>query len=143
MAERVNSLDTASGRLHTAASFVRMFWIILLLIFHNILYSPLRHIFGLRKAFSKSADKKLKGEIMKGRSGLLSAITIALIISCVTQAFSQGGASFAQLNGTVQDANGATIAKGVITLRNLDTNQAYTTTSNEVGYYIVPNLPPG
>jgi outer membrane receptor protein involved in Fe transport len=80
---------------------------------------------------------------MKGRSGLLSAITIALIICCVTQAFSQGGASFAQLNGTVQDANGAAIAKGVITLRNLDTNQAYTTTSNEAGYYIVPNLPPG
>lgn len=80
---------------------------------------------------------------MKGRSGLLSAITIALIIGCVTPAYSQGGASFAQLNGTVQDANGAAIVKGVITLRNLDTNQAYTTTSNDAGYYIVPNLPPG
>src|SRR5215475_11057840 len=80
---------------------------------------------------------------MKGRSGLLSAIAIALIIGCVTPAFSQGGASFAQLNGTVQDANGAAIVKGVITLRNLDTNHAYTTTSNEAGYYIVPNLPPG
>jgi hypothetical protein len=80
---------------------------------------------------------------MKERSGLLSAITIALIIGCVTPAYSQGGASFAQLNGTVQDTNGAAIAKGVITLRNLDTNQAYTTTSNDAGFYIVPNLPPG
>src|SRR5262249_21932572 len=26
---------------------------------------------------------------------------------------------------------------------NLDTNHAYTTTSNEAGYYIIPNLPPG
>ncbi|HEU0173502.1 MAG TPA: carboxypeptidase regulatory-like domain-containing protein [Blastocatellia bacterium] len=80
---------------------------------------------------------------MKGRSGLLSAIAFVIIIGCVSPAFSQGGASFAQLNGTVQDANGAAIVKGVITLRNLDTNHAYTTTSNDAGYYIVPNLPPG
>src|SRR5262245_36399775 len=80
---------------------------------------------------------------MKGRSGLLSAITIALVIGCATPAYSQGGASFAQLNGTVLDANGAAIVKGVITLRNLDTNQAYTTTTNDAGFYIVPNLPPG
>jgi outer membrane receptor protein involved in Fe transport len=80
---------------------------------------------------------------MKGRSGLLSAMAIAVIIGLATPAYSQGGASFAQLNGTVQDANGAAIVKSSITLRNLDTNQAYTTTSNDVGYYIVPNLPPG
>ncbi|MBO0724992.1 MAG: TonB-dependent receptor [Blastocatellia bacterium] len=80
---------------------------------------------------------------MKGRSGLLSAITIALIIGCATPAYSQGGASFAQLNGTVQDANGAAVVKATITLRNLDTNQAYTATTNDVGYYIVPTLPPG
>src|SRR5215475_10374948 len=80
---------------------------------------------------------------MKGRSGLLSAITIALIIGCATPGYSQGGASFAQLNGIVLDANGAAIVKGVVTLRNLDTNQAYTATTNDVGYYIVPTLPPG
>src|SRR6516225_5222908 len=80
---------------------------------------------------------------MKGRSGLLPAITIAILLGCANQAYSQGGASFAQLNGTVQDANGAAIVKATITLRNLNTNQAYTATSNDAGYYIVPNLPPG
>jgi len=80
---------------------------------------------------------------MKGRSGLLSAITIAILLGCANQAYSQATTSFAQLNGTVQDANGAAIVKGVITLRNLDTNQSYTATTNDVGYYIVPNLPPG
>src|SRR5262247_2174595 len=80
---------------------------------------------------------------MKGRSGLLSALAIAIIIGWAAPAYSQGGSSFAQLNGTVQDANGAAIVKSDISLRNLDTNQAYTTTSNDVGYYIVPNLPPG
>jgi outer membrane receptor protein involved in Fe transport len=80
---------------------------------------------------------------MKGRSSLLSAITIAILLGCANQAYSQATTSFAQLNGTVQDANGAAIVKGVITLRNLDTNQSYTATTNDVGYYIVPNLPPG
>src|SRR4030095_11240689 len=80
---------------------------------------------------------------MKGRSGLLSAIAIAILLGCGNLAFSQATTSFAQLNGTVQDANGAAIVKASITLRNLDTNQAYTATSNDVGYYILPNLPPG
>src|SRR5262249_32162960 len=80
---------------------------------------------------------------MKGRSGLLSAVTIAILLGCANQAYSQATTSFAQLNGTVQDANGAAIVKATITLRNLDTNQAYTATSNDAGYYIVPNLPPG
>src|SRR5215467_2262682 len=80
---------------------------------------------------------------MKGRSGLLSAITIAILLGCANHAYSQATTSFAQLNGTVQDANGAAIVKASITLRNLDTNQAYTANSNDVGYYIVPTLPPG
>jgi hypothetical protein len=80
---------------------------------------------------------------MKGCSGLLSAITIAILLGCANQAYSQATTSFAQLNGTVQDANGAAIVKSIITLRSLDTNQAYTATSNDAGYYIVPNLPPG
>src|SRR2546426_4720200 len=80
---------------------------------------------------------------MRGRSGLLSAITIGILLGCVPHGYSQATTSFAQLNGTVQDANGAAIVKASIALRNLDTNQAYTGTSNEAGYYIVPNLPPG
>src|SRR5499426_520585 len=80
---------------------------------------------------------------MKGRSGLLSAITIAILLGCANQGYSQATTSFAQLNGTVQDANGAAIVKASIALRNLDTNQAYTATSSDVGYYIIPNLLPG
>ena len=30
-----------------------------------------------------------------------------------------------------------------VSLRNLDTNRTYTSTSDASGYYIVPNLPPG
>src|SRR5215470_15240824 len=80
---------------------------------------------------------------MKGRSGLLSALAITILLGCVNHAYSQATTSFAQLNGTVQDANGAAIVKATITLRHLDTNQTYTASSNDAGYFVVPNLPPG
>ena len=80
---------------------------------------------------------------MKGRSGLLSVFAILILLGCVNSAFSQATNSFAQLNGTVQDVNGGVIAKATVTLRHMDTNQVYTAASNDTGYYLVPNLPPG
>jgi outer membrane receptor protein involved in Fe transport len=70
-------------------------------------------------------------------AGLVSILLLA------SQAFSQATISFAQLNGTVQDPSGQAVVKAAISLRSMDTNQTYTTTSNTAGYYLVPNLPPG
>jgi hypothetical protein len=47
------------------------------------------------------------------------------------------------LNGTVTDAGGRTVANAVVTVRSLDTNQTFSATANETGYYAVPSLPPG
>jgi hypothetical protein len=58
-------------------------------------------------------------------------------------ALCQVSVSVAQLNGTVQDANGAVVASATITLREVDKNRVYTATCNDAGYYVVPNLPPG
>jgi outer membrane receptor protein involved in Fe transport len=58
-------------------------------------------------------------------------------------AFSQATISFAQLNGTVQDSSGRTIAKAAVTLRELATNQTHAATANDTGYYAIPSLPPG
>lgn len=55
--------------------------------------------------------------------------------------FSQATAQ-AQLNGTVRDQSGAAV-KTAINLRNVDTNQTYTTSSSDAGYYIFTNVPPG
>src|SRR5262245_28385904 len=74
---------------------------------------------------------------------LLTVLAIAILLACGNPAYSQATNSFAQLNGTVQDANGAVVVKAIITLRHLDTNQTYTASSNDAGYYLVPNLPPG
>src|SRR5215510_10390338 len=78
------------------------------------------------------------------RHRLLVAITLLLTLGLLSvQALGQATVSFAQLNGTVLDEGGRTIAKASITLRDVGTNQTYTAMSNETGYYVVPTLPPG
>src|SRR2546427_3181888 len=57
--------------------------------------------------------------------------------------YSQATTAFAQLNGTVRDASGGFVARASIALREVDTNREYTAVSNETGFYVVPNLPPG
>src|SRR5262245_12201509 len=78
---------------------------------------------------------------------LVSALTIILltagVLLVVNSAFAQAVITVAQLNGTVRDSTGSVVANATISLRNLDTNRAYMSTSDASGYYIVPNLPPG
>src|SRR4030095_4962670 len=80
---------------------------------------------------------------MRGRLGLQIIIGAVALFSCAQPAFSQSTAALAQLNGTVQDERGGVITKANITLRELDTNRSYSATSNDSGYYVVPNVPPG
>jgi len=81
---------------------------------------------------------------MKARLGLLSAVfAIGIFLICASSAFAQGGSSAAQLNGTVTDPSGGSVAGATITLRNTDTNTSYTATSNDRGAFFVANLPPG
>ena len=70
----------------------------------------------------------------------LAAVTA---ICLAPHAFGQATISFAQLNGTVQDANGRVVVGAAVTLRDLSTNRAYNAASNTSGYYVAPNLPPG
>ena len=78
------------------------------------------------------------------RLRLISSVLLAsaLFLSSVA-ALSQVNATEAQLNGSVRDQTGSVIVNAAISLRNLDTNHVYTTTSNSVGLYILTNLPPG
>jgi len=59
------------------------------------------------------------------------------------QASAQATVSYAVLNGTVTDESGRAIAGASVAARNMDTNQSYSATSNQSGYYAVPSLPPG
>ena len=70
-------------------------------------------------------------------------LLLALMLACSRPAFSQSTAALAQLNGTIDDQGGAVIAKANISLREMETNRAYATTSNESGFYVLPNVLPG
>jgi hypothetical protein len=73
---------------------------------------------------------------------LWTVLIIAIILACPSRAFSQAGASSAHLNGGVRD-EGGDIAKASVTLHEVDTNLVYTTATNESGFYMLPNVPPG
>jgi len=78
-------------------------------------------------------------------------LLVVLTVVCLTtgaltsenSAFGQAAIAVAQLNGTVRDSTGSVVANAAVSLRNIDTNRTYTSTSDTSGYYIVPNLPPG
>jgi hypothetical protein len=80
---------------------------------------------------------------MRRSSGLWAVLGIVILCGWTKPAFSQGGASGAQLNGTVRDASGGSVAKAILTLRDAGTNRTYTAVSNDNGLYVIPNLPPG
>jgi hypothetical protein len=80
---------------------------------------------------------------MRLRSALALCLVVVLGLCAAPRVFAQATVSFAQLNGTVQDESGRAIVKASITLRELNTNLRHTATSNEAGFYLVPNLPPG
>jgi outer membrane receptor protein involved in Fe transport len=79
---------------------------------------------------------------MRVRSGLF-VVEILLLFGSSIPAFSQVTTAQAQLNGSVRDQSGGAVINASIALRDVDTNRTYTTHSNDVGYYILPTVPPG
>ncbi|MGA9259358.1 MAG: carboxypeptidase regulatory-like domain-containing protein, partial [Candidatus Sulfotelmatobacter sp.] len=80
---------------------------------------------------------------MKSRrlSACLCGLFVALAF--IQYAPAQATVSYALLNGTVTDAGGRPVAKATIAVRSLDTNQTFTSVSDDAGFYAVPSLPPG
>jgi len=74
---------------------------------------------------------------------LTVALFTAAVLTFANSARAQAVIAVAQLNGTVRDSTGALVPNATVSLRNLDTNRTYTSTSDASGYYVVPNLPPG
>ncbi len=80
---------------------------------------------------------------MRQRLGVLFVLGLVFLGSWSRPAFSQGGASNAQLNGAVHDESGGSVGKAAISLRELGTNRTYSAVSNDNGLYVIANLPPG
>jgi len=80
---------------------------------------------------------------MKARWMLALCFAVAVVICFAPQALGQATISAAQLNGTVLDSSGRTVAGATVTLRDVNTNRTSTAVTNASGYYVVPNLSPG
>lgn len=80
---------------------------------------------------------------MKARSGLTLVAVLVLVGFTTPLTFAQATVSFAQLNGTVLDTGGRALVKAPVTARNVDTNTSFSATTNDTGFYVMPNLPPG
>lgn len=79
---------------------------------------------------------------MRIRFTLLFAIAFLISLAGVRSASAQAIA-VAQLNGTVTDPSGATVANATVTLTDTGTNAVSSATSNASGFYAIANLPPG
>jgi uncharacterized membrane protein len=66
-----------------------------------------------------------------------------MVLGPARTARAQVGSTLAQLNGTVRDASGGSVGKATITLRDVNTNKAYTASSTDAGFYLVANITPG
>jgi carboxypeptidase family protein/TonB-dependent receptor-like protein len=80
---------------------------------------------------------------MKKRCIVRAVLFALLMMVWVRPAFAQLTTALAQLNGTVRDESGAAVPKAMIGLKEESTNRTYTAISNQDGFYLVPNLPPG
>jgi outer membrane receptor protein involved in Fe transport len=80
---------------------------------------------------------------MRPRWDLTATALLLTIVFSAPHAFPQATIGFAQLNGTVLDSSGRTVASAPITARNVDTNITFTATTTGAGFYVIPNLPPG
>jgi outer membrane receptor protein involved in Fe transport len=80
---------------------------------------------------------------MARRLSLLAILGMVILGTWAKPALGQAGASVAQLNGTVRDPSGGTVANAAITLRETETNRTYGGVSNDSGLYLFASLPPG
>ena len=87
--------------------------------------------------------KRLKGDSMGGRGFRAFLFFVLKFAVRLDSAHGQAATSLAQLNGTILDTSGGTVAKANVTLREVQTNHTYNATSSDNGYYVIPNLPPG
>lgn len=80
---------------------------------------------------------------MRLRLWVIAVLGMVILGGLAKPSFAQVGGSAAQLNGSVRDQSGGSVAKATITLRETETNRTYSTVSNENGLYVLASIPPG
>src|SRR5450631_66989 len=80
---------------------------------------------------------------MPNTTRITTMLFLFFVSLLLTQVHALAQAVSGDLIGTVSDASGAAIPNASIAAVNQGTNTRYTTTTNSVGEYRIPNLPPG
>ncbi len=80
---------------------------------------------------------------MRTRSLGVVLCLLGVVAFSASFAVAQAALSFAQLNGTVIDPSGRAVVKAQVVMRDPDTNQSFQATTNDAGFFVMPNLPPG
>jgi hypothetical protein len=70
-------------------------------------------------------------------------ICLLVTLMFASAAFAQTQITTGTIQGTVLDANGAAVPGASVEVKNVDTNFARTTTSDDDGRFVAPQLPPG
>src|SRR4051812_5560238 len=77
--------------------------------------------------------------VRSGGTATLKLLVAVLLANFALLAQSDTGA----ISGFVKDATGATVPNATVNIKNEATGLERKAVTNESGYYIVPNLPPG
>src|SRR6516165_12329814 len=71
----------------------------------------------------------------------LTRFAMAVILACSANLSAQ--VERATIAGTVRDSSGAVVPNASITVKNVNTGVEFSTTTNQSGEYVAPNLIPG
>src|SRR5712691_2657446 len=80
------------------------------------------------------------------RISRISSVAVLLLLwtaSCFWLPSSAAAQATAAISGTVRDSSGAVLPDAGVVLHNTATNLDRTTTTNSVGYYVIPEVQPG
>src|SRR5215475_11489019 len=67
----------------------------------------------------------------------------ALFVCALICSAAFGQSDYGSIGGFAKDPSGAVVPKAKVTITNQATGEAHTVTTNDSGYYTVPNLPRG
>src|SRR5688572_25482961 len=80
---------------------------------------------------------------MKRHSGILRHLLVALAVCFCAGTIAEAQTVTGTVQGTVVDANGAVVTNAEVVIRNLETGQERTVTTNSDGFYVASFLPLG
>src|ERR1022692_3719945 len=75
------------------------------------------------------------------RRSIGQLLRVVLLIGVTSALFAQTGRG--NIEGTVRDPNGANVPSAKVQVVNIETNSEFDFSSNDLGYYLAPNLPVG